>query len=175
MSCSRNQRVLRVACAKYGIEDPYEYLKERIGEITWDEYSFCPSLAGSKYIDYILHDQPLQYSIYEPFDNTWQCLSPYEAERYRPLFEEIIPDIDMEDVVMVESCWYDGVEAPDIYRPDDAHYETFHVTCVRCHNSIAIHDPKKHTKGTVTCPDCGGVVKYSRYWGLISCEMAEDD
>ncbi len=116
MSCSRNQKVLRVNCQKYGIEDPYEYLKERIGHITWDERTFAPSLAGSKYIDYILHDQPVQFSEYEPFDNTWTAISENEQEKYRPLFERIIPNIDMDDVVLVESCWYDGVEAPDIYK-----------------------------------------------------------
>ena len=118
MSCSRNQRVLRVSCEKYGIDDPMTYLEDRIGDITWDVKSFCPSLAGDKYIDYILYDEPVQYSLYAPFDNTWSPLSAGEKDQYRPLFEKIIPNIDMDDVVEVESCWYDGVGAPDIYRPD---------------------------------------------------------
>ncbi|MBQ3417472.1 MAG: hypothetical protein IJH32_06530 [Ruminococcus sp.] len=117
MSCLRNQIVLRVPCAKYGIKDSHQYLKEHQGFISWNEGSFAPSLASleEKYIDYIIHDQPLQYSDYEPFQNEVYHLTKSEKERYRPIFQKIIPDINMDDVHECRSCWYDGVEAPDIY------------------------------------------------------------
>lgn len=175
MSCSRNQRVLRVSCEKYGIDDPYAYLEDRIGEITWDVKSFCPSLAGEKYIDYILVDEPVQYSWYGPFDNTWQPLSEREKEQYRPLFEKIIPDVDMDDVVEVESCWYDGVEAPDIYRPDDSHYETLSLDCSNCNNTFDIHNAKPCCEGEAICPRCGCKTAYKRRWGVCSYRLIKNE
>ena len=117
MSCLRNQIVLRVPCAKYGITDSHQYLKEHQGFISWDERTFCPSLASlkRKYIDYILHDQPLQYSEYAHLKNACRTLTTYEKEDYRPIFEKVFPNIDMDDVHRCQFCWYDGVEAPDIY------------------------------------------------------------
>ena len=81
----------------------------------------------------------------------------------------------MDDVVLVESCWYDGVEAPDIYRPDDDWYAYFHVNCHNCQEMIKVHDSKKHTKGEVICPDCGSRIGYSRYWSVITCWLIDDD
>lgn len=117
MSCSRNLVVLRIPCAKYGITNAYQYLMEHQGDVSWDEKTFAPSLAGKndKYIDYIYHDQPLQFSKYKPLNNCCRSLSPSEKEKFLPKFEKIIPDIDMDDVHLCTSCWYDGVGAPDIY------------------------------------------------------------
>lgn len=110
-----NQKVLRVPCAKYGITDPEQYLEERIGEITWDENSFAPSLAGEEYIDYILLDEvnasPLSYYVFR--------LTREEEEKYRPLFERIIPAIDMKDVHYCQYSWVDNTDAPDLYELDE--------------------------------------------------------
>ena len=38
-----------------------------------------------------------------------------EKDKYRPIFEQIFPNIDMNKVRLVEYCWYNCSEAPDYY------------------------------------------------------------
>ena len=38
-----------------------------------------------------------------------------EKDKYRPIFEQIFPNIDMNKVRLVEYCWYNCCEAPDYY------------------------------------------------------------
>ena len=161
--------VLRVLCAKYGIKDPRKYLEERIGKITWDENTFCPSLAGRKYIDFILYDQPLQFSIDQSTENSWRDLTQSEKDRYRRLFESIIPDIDMDDVVKVRCCWYDGVNAPDKYKeipePDYFDPETEYLEhCPECGRKVIVPIEKTYKgrliKGKLFCPVCASEIEF---------------
>lgn len=51
----------------------------------------------------------------------------YESEKnkYRPIFQQILPNVDMDKVKLVEFCWYNCSEAPDYYEPlkDDFYNE----------------------------------------------------
>ena len=42
-----------------------------------------------------------------------------EKEKFRPVFQKIDPDINMDYVRLVEFCWYNGCEAPDYYDPQE--------------------------------------------------------
>ena len=72
------------------------------------------------FIDYVL-------------DEEWDCYGEYgkvralydsEKEKFRPIFQQIDPDVNMDYVRLVEFCWYNGHEAPDYYDPmDDEFYK----------------------------------------------------
>lgn len=52
-----------------------------------------------------------------------RALTKNEQEKYRPVWEQIIPDIDMNRVRLVEFCWYNATEAPNYYdEVDDPFY-----------------------------------------------------
>lgn len=107
--CKR--KVLRVPCEKYGI-DPWE---KEVGK-----FEVAPTVTT--YLDYCLE-----------CDNDADCgewgrsraLTEREKAKYEPIFREVIPNIDMNDVRLVEFCWYDCSEAPDYYnvKPNDSFYD----------------------------------------------------
>lgn len=66
-------------------------------------------------------------------DREWGCegewgkvreLYPTEKEKYLPIFQKVLPGLDnIDNVRLVESCWYNGCEAPDYYDlKDDPFY-----------------------------------------------------
>jgi hypothetical protein len=74
-------------------------------------------LAPTKeaFIDYVL-------------DREWDCDGDYgkvrelydsEKEKFRPIFQQLDPDINMDYVRLVEFCWYNGSEAPSYYDPTE--------------------------------------------------------
>lgn len=53
-------------------------------------------------------------------------LYPSEKERYKAIFQQILPNVNMNLVHLVEFCWYNCTEAPDYYSMDknkDKFYE----------------------------------------------------
>lgn len=53
-------------------------------------------------------------------------LYPSEKERYKPIFQQILPEVNMNLVHLVEFCWYDCTEAPSYYsinKNKDKFYE----------------------------------------------------
>lgn len=44
-----------------------------------------------------------------------RALTENEKKKYRPIWEKIIPGIDMSKVRLVEFCWYNATEAADYY------------------------------------------------------------
>ena len=47
-----------------------------------------------------------------------------EKDKFRPIFQQLDPDINMDHVRLVEFCWYNGTEAPDYYDPmEDEFYK----------------------------------------------------
>lgn len=72
------------------------------------------------FIDYVL-------------DHEYDCDGDYgkvrelydsEKEKFRPIFQQLDPDLNMDYVRLVEFCWYNGCEAPSYYEPmDDPFYK----------------------------------------------------
>jgi hypothetical protein len=67
-------------------------------------------------------------------DHEWDCdgeygkvreLYPSEKIKYLPVFQKLLPGLDsLDDVRLVEFCWYNGCEAPDYYDlKDDPFYK----------------------------------------------------
>ena len=76
-----------------------------------DVNRFQLSPTCEPFIDYVL-------------DYEWDCEGEYgkvrelydsEKEKFRPIFQQLDPEIDMNYVRLVEFCWYNGSEAPSYY------------------------------------------------------------
>lgn len=72
------------------------------------------------YIDYVLdyeYDAGGEYGKIRELTNR-------EKEKYRSIFQQLDPDLNMDFVRLVEFCWYNGCEAPDYYElADDPFYD----------------------------------------------------
>lgn len=117
MSDYCREKVLRypVSQDKYEIEELYPELFQ---------YSssphFQPAPTEADFIDYVL------ISEYGVDCGEWgktRALTENEQNKYRPIFQQIFPDIDMNQVRLVEYCWYNCSEAPDYY---DKVYDPFY-------------------------------------------------
>lgn len=84
------------------LPDLFDYAKKN---------KFQMSPTREPFIDYVL-------------DYEWDCEGEYgkvrelydsEKEKFRPIFQQLDPEIDMNAVRLVEFCWYNGSEAPDYY------------------------------------------------------------
>ena len=104
-------------------EDPWD-IEERFTSL----FKGCRELptfqvapTESRFIDYILE------SDYGCDCGDWgrnRALSENEKEKYKKVFEQIFPSIDMNKVRLVEYCWYNCSEAPDYYDDvNDSFYD----------------------------------------------------
>ena len=99
-------------------------LRYPINEDPWNIETKYSSLFGgrlpnfqvapteSNFIDYVLESE------YGTSIGDWgrnRELYQEEKDKYRPIFEQIFPNIDMNKVRLVEYCWYNCSEAPDYY------------------------------------------------------------
>lgn len=122
MSDYRHEKVLRVPCQKYGIcvdpdkEDPYDFEYEH-QELFIGLPGFRFSPTDTLFLDYCLFSKWDDYGE----GGKARSLYPNEKKKYLPIFQQLIPDIDMDDVRLVEYCWYDGTEAPDYYDETTYH------------------------------------------------------
>ena len=107
-------------------------LRYPINESPWDIEDKCPSLFNkelpsfqvapteSDFIDYVLE------SDYGHDSGDWgrnRALSENEKAKYLPIFQQILPNINMDEVRLVEYCWYNCTEAPDYYDEEDNDFD----------------------------------------------------
>lgn len=118
MSDYNRKKVLRVPADKYGIKDVYELLQQHPDErCSWEkEIGFNISLTEREFLDYVLEDEYPAASV--DYGNA-RCLTENEKAKYLPIFQKLIPTINMDDVHLVEFCWYNCTEAPDYYNVDE--------------------------------------------------------
>ena len=139
MSTYVREKVLRVPVHKINFAHVVRQLEEKypdddvMDDITFyledvlpdlfsyrDRDKFQMSPTEERFIDYVLdyeYDCDGDYGkVRELYDS--------EKEKFRPVFQKIDPDINMDYVRLVEFCWYNGCEAPSYYEPmDDAFYK----------------------------------------------------
>ena len=76
-----------------------------------DKFQLAPT--EEPFIDYVLeyeYDAEGEYGkVRDLYDS--------EKEKFKPIFQQLDPDINMDYVRLVEFCWYNGCEAPDYYDP----------------------------------------------------------
>ena len=101
----------------YDLEEKYptlfEYAQPRCFQIAPTE---------NLYLDYILEYEWDANGEYGKVRELYQS----EKERYKPIFQKILPNINMDMVHLVEFCWYNCSEAPSYYSMDknnDEFYE----------------------------------------------------
>ena len=73
------------------------------------KFQIAPTETG--YIDFVLS---YEFDCDGEYGKT-RALTANERRKYQPIWEQIIPGIDMERVRLVEFCWYDATEAPSYY------------------------------------------------------------
>lgn len=114
MSARIKMCVLRVPCEKVEVEDPWAFSEEHEDFFpAWDPYPhFAVAPTEHRFIDYVLSERLAQGESY----GKTRGLTPAERKKYKPVFRNLFPDINMSDVRFVEFCWYDGCEAPDYYE-----------------------------------------------------------
>lgn len=76
-----------------------------------EEGKFQLAPTCSQYVDYVLE---YEYGADGEYGKT-RALTDREKEKYRPVFQRISPDVDMDFVRLVEFCWYNCCEVPDYY------------------------------------------------------------
>lgn len=75
------------------------------------EHMFQIAPTEESYIDYVLE---YEYDADGEYGKT-RALSDNEKAKYLPIFQQIDPDVNMDNVRLVEFCWYNCCEAPDYY------------------------------------------------------------
>ena len=85
--------------------------------------AFQVAPTEKSFIDYVLEDE---YGAYCGDYGKVRELSENEKAKYKAIFEQVIPDVDMNKVHLVEYCWYNCSEAPDYYEVNDATTDSFY-------------------------------------------------
>lgn len=90
----------------YYLEDDFP---ELFDYATINKFQMSPTVKP--FVDYVL-------------DKEWDCEGSFgkvrdlydsEKEKFKHIFQQIDPDINMDYVRLVEFCWYNGYEAPSYY------------------------------------------------------------
>jgi len=109
MSDYRKEKVLR-----YPMKGDLDAFKEQhenlFGYGTPGMFQIAPTENG--FIDFVLSGS---YDCDAGEYGKTRALTENEKQKYRPVWEQIVPGIDMSRVRLVEFCWYDCSEAPDYY------------------------------------------------------------
>ena len=111
MSSYVREKVLRVPLKNYNIniEELENNPKCSYGEV--NKFQIAPT--ESKFFDFVIEHE---YDVCNDDFGRTRALTNSEKEKYKLLFEEMIPNINMNDVRLVEYCWYNCTEAPDYYN-----------------------------------------------------------
>lgn len=113
MSDYRYMRVIRckVDMNKIGVSSLWD-LEDKFPElfdIRLSNYFEKAPVEEENYLDYVLKSE-ISYD-----GGDWgksRYLTDNEAVKYLPLFKQIYPDVETDDLRAVEYCWYDCSEAP---------------------------------------------------------------
>lgn len=128
MSTYVREKVLRIPFEKLNIELSEEEknnldrsIEQRFSSIfdyeTVGKFQISPT--ATLFIDLVL---VCERDIYGEYGRT-RSLTEQEKIKYLPKFQQISSDVSMDDVRLVEFCWYNGSEAPDYYdETNDSFY-----------------------------------------------------
>ena len=139
MSTYVREKVLRIPREKMNFAHIVRKLEEKFpGEDIMDDLGFYIEDLDDNLFDYGKVNKFQLAPTEEPFidyvlDYEYDCDGEYgkvrdlyesEKEKFRPIFQQLDPDINMDYVRLVEFCWYNGCEAPDYYDPmEDEFYK----------------------------------------------------
>ena len=120
MSDYVREKVLRIPLERLNLV----FTEDEMDDLSWSIEKRFPDIfdyaeAGkfqlaptySQFVDYVLEHE---YGADGEYGKT-RALTDREKEKYRPVFQRINPDVNMDFVRLVEFCWYNCCEAPDYY------------------------------------------------------------
>ena len=127
MSTYVREKVLRIPFEKMGL-NPDEYddvgmeLEEQFAGLfdygKVGKFQFAPT--DTWYIDYVLD---YEWDADGEYGQT-RALTEREKDAFDSVFRNIYHDVNMDDVRLVEFCWYNSTEAPDYYdKENDSFYD----------------------------------------------------
>ena len=134
MSTYVREKVLRIPRDKINLENIINELERKYSdENVRDDLSFFLEAAMPDMFGYGDKDKFQMSPTCEPFvdyvlEYEDDCDGDYgkvrelyesEKEKFRPVFQKIDPDINMDYVRLVEFCWYNGCDAPNYYDPQE--------------------------------------------------------
>ena len=134
MSTYVREKVLRIPRDKINLENIINELERKYSdENVRDDLSFFLEAAMPDIFGYGDKDKFQMSPTCEPFvdyvlEHEYDCDGDYgkvrelyesEKEKFRPVFQKIDPDINMDYVRLVEFCWYNGCDAPNYYDPQE--------------------------------------------------------
>lgn len=129
MSTYVREKVLRVPVEKINcgltdeeMEDFEWSIENRFGDIfdygTEGKFQVAPT--EELFVDFVIE---YEWDADGAYGKT-RALTDREKAKYLPVFQQIDPSINMDDVRLVEFCWYNGCEAPSYYDETlDSFYE----------------------------------------------------
>lgn len=138
MSDYHREKVLRIPMEDVGI-NPKDY--DDIGYDLWEKYGdmfywnghrvgkFDVAPTEEWFIDFVLDEE------YGADCGEWGKVRDLTAEerlKYLPVFQKLYPKVNMNNVHLVEFCWYNCSEAPSYYSTDkgkDPFYEEVPFIC----------------------------------------------
>ena len=139
MSTYVKEKVLRIPRDKFNFTHITKKLEEKFpDEDIMDDLGYYIENAFPDLFDYGTKNKFQLAPTEEDFidyvlDYEWDCDGDYgkvrdlyesEKEKFKPIFQQLDPDINMDYVRLVEFCWYNGSEAPDYYDiTKDSFYE----------------------------------------------------
>ena len=129
MSTYVREKVLRIPLSNLN----FHFSQDELNDLGWalekrfpeifdyaeiGKFQLAPTVTN--YIDYVLD---YEYDADGEYGKT-RALYECEKEKYLSVFQQIDKDINMNNVRLVEFCWYNGCEAPDYYDDvEDPFYE----------------------------------------------------
>ncbi len=139
MSTYVKEKVLRIPRDKFNFAHITKKLEEKFpDEDIMDDFGYYIENAFPDLFDYGTKNKFQLAPTEEEFidyvlDREWDCDGDYgkvrdlyesEKEKFKPIFQQLDPNINMDYVRLVEFCWYNGSEAPDYYEiTDDPFYK----------------------------------------------------
>ena len=138
MSTYVRENVLRIPRYKIYFAKIVQKLEEKYpDDDVMDDLGFYLESVFPDLFDYGKRNKFQMSPTVEPFidyvlEYEWDCDGSYgkvrdlydsEKEKFRPIFQQLDPEVNMDDVRLVEYCWYNGGEAPGYYDPME---DSFH-------------------------------------------------
>ena len=129
MSCYEKNRVIRLPfpmelCKKANVETPFDcedYLEDLLGDDWYfnnDIFSGFEIVPTTKniYLDYVIHHTT--EDCFDEFGFSFK-LSKEDIDLYKPLFDKLNIDYNVEDLRKVVYCYYNCCEPEDCYEVSD--------------------------------------------------------
>ena len=139
MSTYVREKVLRIPRDKINFEDIINIIQAKHpDEDVRDDLDYflefdLPDLFGYGDVNHFQTSPTTKPFIDYVIEHEWDCEGNYgkvrelydtEKEKFKPVFQKIDPNINMDFVRLVEFCWYNGCEAEDYYDiTDDPFYK----------------------------------------------------